>query len=284
MRPVVFLVVFFNALLTHAEVTQTSASQPLRLTLTSPSMELNFDFGFPPRRGEFATPDNIPGYDSLTETEKINQLSNLARCNADSYWNSFNYADQAGFISDTYKVLMKAHREGLQAGDPSYDFSPRILTCKAFKESNFNTQIGNFYGSSAVGLSQVLQGTLDDLFSERVGFRSRVPGYENIKTGQEMLTQMARNPTLQLEVGLAVLEMKRDDNSYSGANIQPILESYLGSSNPDANAAYARSIYDCAYCVQQNNESYSLECLCKTKPDDKNCMAMPSGGTPTCAR
>ncbi|MBY0386104.1 hypothetical protein K2X05_13175, partial [bacterium] len=112
---------------------------------------------------------------------------------------------------------------------------------------------------------------------------SRIPGYEHISSADEIRREMAKNPMLQLEMGLGVLEMKRVDHKLSGENIKPILEGYLSSSDSN-NQDYADSIYACANCVKNNNFSFSLKCLCDAKPDDDKCIDTASGGIPKCTK
>jgi hypothetical protein len=242
----------------------TSPSTPLQITITGGNATLNPTFGFVPRKASFSDDRN------------------QARCFANKSWNNLSYEDKAMFIDDTYRILLHLHQNKNNPNDDSFKFSSRILTCKTFKESSFDPQIGNESGSSAVGLGQVLTGTAEDLLGPRIGFRSKLPGYENVSDYSDYKTKMAKEITLQLELSMGVLEMKRNDFNLSIDNIKPLLQRYLGSSSDSDNEAYANSIYDCAACAKRNNGMFSQECLCKTKPNDTNCTKILKAPEPRC--
>jgi hypothetical protein len=222
-------------------------------------------FPFPPRKAAFST------------------NRNKARCYANNTWNSLSYEERAGYIDDIYSALLKIYQNPSDSGDPKYRFSTRILTCKAYKESNFDTQIGNESGSGAKGMSQVVDGTGVDLFNRRPRFRSKIPGYEHITQYADFVKAMAGEPALQLELGLAVMERKRTDFDLDVNQVKPFLENYLGSNDSSANETYAQEIYDCAACVKDNGNVYTHECLCKANLiNDPGCINVPRPPMPEC--
>lgn len=251
-------VVFLALNLAWAETTN---NQPLRIVVQGSNTVPVFTFGFTPRTPQFSDDRN------------------QARCFANQNWNNLTFAERAGFVDDTFKLLLTLHQ---RPNDNQYRFSSRILTCKMFKESSFDTQIGNESGSSAVGMGQVLSGTAEDVLSDRIGFRSKIAGYEGISNYEDYKAKMASEIALQLELSMAVLEMKRRDFGYDGSNVKLLLKRYFGSPSDADNDAYANSIYDCAACVQRNNDQYTQDCLCKVKPDDTNCAITEIPPEPRC--
>lgn len=249
------LILILSGLVGAFAVAEIVPSTPLKLTIQPlPLEQLNRTFAYKPRRAAFS--DNFK----------------TALCYADPEWNKLTYEDRAGMIDDMFRILLSIH-QSKDESDPRYRFSSRILTCKLFKESGFNTQIGNV-DSTAVGLSQVLEGTAADVLGPRNGFRSKVQGYEHIGDYETYQQKMAEETTLQLELGLAVMEMKRRDFNLNVDDARPFLRRYFGSRSEAANDAYANSIFNCAACVKANDNFYSQECLCKAKPEDKRCMVI----------
>lgn len=255
--PAVFVGLAFLSLVAPfavAELVSPDGSEPLNLTIRPlPLEQLNRNFAFAPRRASFS------------------EDLKTARCNADPSWNKLEYTDRAGMIDDMFRVLLKVHQSS-DASNPSFKFSSRILTCKVFNESSFDTNIASPW-STAVGLSQVLDGTAADVLSDRNNFRSKVRGYEHIGDYATYKQKMAQEVTLQLEMSLAVMEMKRKDFGLDTKDIRPFLRRYLGSKDEAANTAYADSIYNCAACVARNSDLYDLKCLCMAKPNDSKCIS-----------
>lgn len=235
--------------------------EPLRITITGANHTPNPHlFAYEPWEGGFTTDEQA------------------SFCKQSDMWNGMTYVEKGNYILEKYKVLTRLHMNQNNPEDQKFNFLPRLMVCKTFKESTFNTQI-KAGGSSAVGLSQVLGGTLEDLVS-RFGFRSKLTGYTRFDRASDFEEWMATDPMLQMEVGMAVLEMKRVDNRLSGANIQPILEAYYGSDDPAVNTQYAEDIMACSRCIG-DSEVITQSCLCKTKPNDANCLTtLKSGGCP----
>lgn len=249
MRIFIPLLVILSLDTTVAEVTH----QPPRIVITpsdSTFVPNPLLFKYPPVKADFSAD------------------LNTAQSYANPEWNKLTRPEKASYLFGLYELLLKLHQK---PNDPAYRFSPRVLVCKLYNESSFDTQIGNL-DSSAKGLSQVLDGTADDVFrSDRLNFRSVLPGYEHISEGPKFREIMADDPTAHMELGLAVLESKRRDFSLSGESVEPVLKAYLGGSE-EANKAYAEAIYNCALCVKQNKNKFTVECLCKAKPKDDGCL------------
>ena len=164
-------------------------------------------------------------------------------------WLNMDIESQARYIHGIYEELL-ARR--------NIDYSPRILTCKVFRESVYThngkkifqiqkrTSIKN---STASGISQVTLGTTKDVFDRQIPPRiapSVVPGFEDIKDGDEFHKKMANNMIAQMELGLMVLRAKQVDTG--AKRIKTLLKHYYGSSKR-ANRCYADRVYNCAHCM-----------------------------------
>ncbi len=200
---------------------------------------------------------------------------------ADSYanlnWLTFDLAERGQIILEIAETLINAH--GFTYGPRNLGHSPRIITCKTYRESTFHSQIGND-NSSAVGLTQILDGTMEDMF-DRYGhrLRSQVPGFEGVRDGaavpqaQGMHHRMAASIPAQIEMGLFVMQMKAWDAEARGVSITSVrglLENYFGATRvvdgvrvPDraANQAYSNAIFRCAQCLERDNNDVSQGCL-----------------------
>lgn len=152
-------------------------------------------------------------------------------------WKQLSILERAHYLHDVYEALVEAH---------GYNYSPRILICKSYLESTFEPQIKNS-GSSASGLAQVVIGTTRDTLS-RGRWRSVVPGFEDISSGDTYHERMKGNMIAQMDLGLGVLKQKQRDTGKS--DIKDILAAYYGSKSTKANQAYAKKIDDCAVCIE----------------------------------
>ncbi len=177
-----------------------------------------------------------------------------SRRTADSYtnveWLGMSDLQRANYIMEVSQALVSAH--GLS-------YSPRVLTCKAFRESCFrpqDTTPGS--ASTAAGLSQVTVSTARDLFSRGGWFQSKVPGYTEVRDGRTYYNNMAGSMVAQLEIGMAVLHQKALDNNTT--NIKTLLARYYGTSSSTQNNNYANAIYNCAQCIVDSGQ-VTLQCL-----------------------
>lgn len=236
---------------------------PLEITI-KPDPDALFWKYDPPRKEAFSS---YNGPEDTSDIEKYRQVRNQAIEFENANWTTLPRPDKAQYIFGIYEKLLKMHQK---PNDLSYRFSPRILTCKTYKESSFHPQMGN-HKTNAVGLTQIVPDTLNDIFNnERLAFRSKLPRFSNIDNGPDFQKVMLWDPVAQMEAGLAVMESKRRYGGHSGDSVRPILESYLGSS-PDNNKAYADSIFKCARCAENNNNTFPAKCLCQATPGDSGC-------------
>lgn len=235
-----------------AEVTQ-----PLRITI-SPQNTL------PPLVWDY----NPPAVSAFSTGSNYGEVLNQAVEYENPQWRALSRTQKATYMLSIYEQLLELHQT---EGDPSFRISPRILVCKTYNESSFHPQMGN-HVSNAVGLSQIVPDTLEDIFSSpRLNFRSRLARHHHIQNGEDFRAAMVNDPIAQMEAGLAVLELKRRYRGLSGDSVRPILEAYYGSRDAAANTAYANAIFDCAKCAQDNGNVFTVSCLCKAKPSDTGC-------------
>ena len=175
-----------------------------------------------------------------------------------SDWLKKSLVDRAKFIHDKYAELTKAH---------NIPFSPRVLTCKAMRESTFRSQDQAAPPGTVAGLSQISSPTAVDIFARAKWFKPKVEGFEAITDGTSYYEEMKVSPVAQLELGLAVLYQKSRD--FKTKDIRSTLEKYYGSEDDCANTEYAEAIFDCAECMVQNRNRMTLSCLNKTKEKPK---------------
>lgn len=172
------------------------------------------------------------------------------RCTHPS-WLEMSMIDRAQHIHDSYVELLEAH---------DLDYSPRILTCKAVRESCLRPQDQSpASNSTASGLSQVTRSTARDLFNRGSWFQPKVYGFTSINDGRTYHDEMKHSILAQMELGLAVLHQKSIDTGSS--NIRTLLQNYLGTGSASANQEYANKIYDCAECIVNNGNRLSESCL-----------------------
>lgn len=178
--------------------------------------------------------------------------------------------------------IINAHnyRHSTQGVPEGYTYESRTLVCKMFKESTFRPQIESG-ASSAAGLGQVTRSTCRALFDRSAGspsatldFHSRIPGFENISDGDSLYEAMAGNMGLQIEVGLAVLQLKNIEGTRRRdvyvRGIRQLLELYYGSGT-EADATYAQDIINCSRCVRDNNNRVAWNCLRLAKGKTTQC-------------
>jgi|GEM_PF-3143128 len=172
-----------------------------------------------------------------------------------SMWERMSYKQKAEYMDKKYDQLLRAH--GLRN-----TYSPKVLVCKSYKESNFRPQIKTSNPlSTASGVSQITRSTAIDTFSRGRWFRSKVEGFTHIRNGREFHRRMANSMLAQMEFGMAILDQKRRDRglSKSGSNIDSILQGYYGSYSKNKNRKYSNKILSCMRCVEQFG--YSNKCL-----------------------
>jgi hypothetical protein len=171
-----------------------------------------------------------------------------------SDWSRMGMLDRAEYVRATYEALLDVH--GL-------DYSPRILTCKAVRESCLRPQDESpSSDSTASGLSQVTLSTAKDLFRRGNWFQSKVLGFDDVTDGATYHSRMSKSVVAQLELGLAVLHQKSIDHRTT--RIRKLLEGYYGL-NPKANKDYSDRIYDCAACIEANDNRMTTTCLKKAR-------------------
>jgi hypothetical protein len=261
-RSLLLVLIWCFSLWAHAEVAKT---QPPRIYITQDPIVWLYN---PPRKAAFSS---YNGSKDAKDGEKYRAVRNQAIEYGNASWNELSRTNKAAYIFGLYEKILALHQ---QPNNPAYRLSARILVCKTYKESSFLPQMGN-HRSNAVGLTQIVPDTLNDIFtSPRLEFRSKLPGYEHIDNGPDLQKAMVSDPVLQMEAGIAVMELKRRYGKHSGDKVRPILESYLGSSEPN-NKAYADSIFNCAKCAEDNNNSFPAKCLCQAIPDDGGCANEP---------
>jgi hypothetical protein len=169
-------------------------------------------------------------------------------------WTNMDMLARAEYVRLTYEELLAAH--GL-------DYSPRILTCKAVRESCLRPQDeSSASNSTASGLAQVTRSTAADLFRRGEWFTPKVRGFEEIDDGRTYHARMSQSMAAQLELGMAVLHQKSIDHRTT--NIRKLLEGYYGHS-AKANKEYSDRIYDCAACIQANDDRITTTCLRKAR-------------------
>lgn len=218
------------------EATSPEGLNELPLIRSTPPPRRGSGQGFPPRVAKFSASAN-------TVAEYTN-----------AEWLRKPRLDQAYYLHDLIVDIQKRH---------GFNYSPRILLCKAYHESCFRPQVANEV-STAAGLSAVTKATLKDIFNRGDWFRSQTPGYGNITTGEEYHARMAESMELQLEAGIAVFHQKDlDTNLKHTENSPELLKLYLGNptkmqedetddqraareANIKKNKDYADAIFMCA--------------------------------------
>ncbi|MCB0411968.1 MAG: hypothetical protein KDD22_05540, partial [Bdellovibrionales bacterium] len=181
----------------------------------------------------------------------------------------------------------------LRIGEVDPDITPTLLLCKAMKESSLNPGVMNFDGSSAVGVSQVTQPTLDTAFAN--GFRSIVKGFTNL-TPKAFRDQLVHSILAQQDLGVVVMNYKIREQTHqieprlATAKLNPknnnsdeirryrqslILKSYFGWSNKagkeEQRNDYADKIMNCTQCLENNSSGEDFiniteDCLALSNP------------------
>jgi hypothetical protein len=167
-------------------------------------------------------------------------------------WRNLILIDRAKYVKDAYQKLLQLHNM------PAY-YNANVLTCKAVKESCLRPQDQNSLpGSTAVGISQVLEPTARDLFV-RYPFESKVIGYTSVNNGTTFHSRMRNSVLAQLELAMMTLDSKRRDRNTT--NMNSLLQGYRGHRSDRVNRAYASSILECSSCI--GNGQITDNCLRK---------------------
>jgi hypothetical protein len=244
------LIAVFCILYCSVGFSETTKSAPLRIdtSLENPSPELLAQYPalapiyrdrYFPRVSQFARDEDM-----------VDRFRNADRFGSEE-WQKLRDEEKGEYIMSVYEALIKLH---------GYDYSPRIMTCKTYRESAFKPQIGA-YTSTAIGLSQVTQETTVDLV-DRFGFEPKLFGLTGV-TGAEYYEALKNSMVAQMEAGLGVIYMKSQD--FGKTKIKSILEKYYATSSDEENEHYAQTIYDCADCIKQNENKVLQKCLDKAK-------------------
>jgi len=205
---------------------------------------------YPPRRAEFVSSNTPRPTYSATN----------------SNWLALSASERATYIYQRYERILAAQNYPC-------NYSPRILTCKSYRESmhypQWQTAIS---GSSAAGLAQVTRRTMRDML-ERPGFRfnSVIPGFQNRRGFNDLWDAQKGNMLLQLDLSLGVMERKRIDNGLSCDSIEPFLRAYYGNPRAACNTDYSEQIYKCAVCIQGNGNRITESCLEESKAKVEGC-------------
>lgn len=212
-----------------------------------------FENIYPPRVAKFSKDREI----SLSYTNKE--------------WLNLNIIKQANYIHRMYKELLKVR---------NLDYSPRVLTCKVFRESVYTYNERKIFqiqkqtsvrNSTASGISQATISTSKDIFNRKVPEKimaSTVPGFENIEDGEEFHDKMAGNMLAQMDLGIMTLRSKQID---TGAQwIRTLLKHYYGHPKKKVNSCYAERILRCAFCIK-NNKAILEKCLDKALASSNGC-------------
>ncbi len=208
---------------------------------------------------------NITGNPDLVEpypprgaafTKSLTHSRNLTNEN----FLNFSLIQKANHIHDIASIIIETH---------NFDYSPRIITCKIYKESTFNPQIEAKH-TSAKGISQVTDGTVGAVFSQktRIGFEFKTPGFQNIKEKSEFIKRMAGSMNAQIELGIAVLKLKSVESG--SLRIKTLLRRYYGHKKQICNKDYANRIFDCALCIKRL-KGISKKCLKKAGGAKNGC-------------
>ena len=217
---------------------------------------------FPPRKATFV-PSSTP--------KKTEGATNAK-------WVSMSASERAKYIMDHYKRIQEKTQYGC-------NYSPRILTCKTYRESLFHPQWQTAVkNSSASGLAQITKTTMKDMVN-RYNFKSVIPGTTHMRSFTEFWKGQQSNILLQMNLSLGVFDMKRKDmqsknrksknkkskNKPHCSSIKSILRKYYGNPRQSCNNDYADNIYGCAVCIRDNNNQISKRCLKKSLSKIKGC-------------
>lgn len=178
-------------------------------------------------------------------------------------WLNMDVIQQANYIHGVYEKLLEAR---------DLDYSPRVLTCKAFRESVYTYKGRKIFqtqkqtsvkNSTASGISQVTISTSQDMFNRKIPPKmapSVVQGFEDIRDGKKFHDKMAGNMIAQMELGVVILRAKQMDTR--AKQIKTLLKHYYGHPNKKINSCYANRILQCAFCIKKN-KAISEKCLDK---------------------
>ncbi len=267
----IFLVILFAAQKSFSNET-TGGSTPLQITIT-PSQEqiaLTRLPEYPPRCERFIEPDNWD-YTQVDACAHPEWVPTLECPNQDQ-------VRRANILMGMAETIIEAHnyRFATQNGSEGFTYEARTLVCKMFRESTFRPQAeapGD--RSSAAGLSMVTRSTAqalmdkEDRYSQALNFYSRLPRYNHIEDGDELYEAMRGSIALQIEVGLAVLQLKNLEGRSSIHGVRELLERYYGHGLP-ASPGYAARIIDCSRCIRDNNNEVQYSCLLKSQDSTKD--------------
>lgn len=175
--------------------------------------------------------------------------------NANAEWNRLSGTNQAAFIFNQFKYLVRAH---------NYKLKPSLLVCLAWMETandvsgsmKFNPWSKSSTG--AIGAGQTLRSTVGDLFS-RYRFRSVVQfpagaggvKYSQITDGKVFADKSVHSLVAQLELIVGVSEMKRRDGGDGDYEI-----AYHYYAGPGAKTYASRAI-NCMKDIDANGLSIS---------------------------
>lgn len=203
-----------------------------------------------PRRAKTNNSNNLLANRYPPRTASFSESRRTADSYTNNEWLGMSMLSKANYIHSVSEALLAAH---------NIDISPRILTCKALRESCFRPQdTAPGTASSAAGLSQATKSSIRDLFQRGLWFHSKVPGFENIESADTYYNNMAGSIPAQLEMGLAILNQKGRDNRTN--NIKTMLQRYYGNT-ASTNADYANRIFNCAQCIVDSGGTITESCL-----------------------
>ena len=250
---VVFLLIILANRSVHSEVTRIVVGAPPEITpdllRQYPSLAPIYQNRYPPRTNAIA---RNPDY-----TERFNTADSYAN----SEWLALGTVNQGEYLMSVFEALNKLH---------GFNYSPRIMTCLSYRESEFRPQVGAYSSdpampTTALGLTQVTQTTAVDMI-DRFGFQPQVYGYVG-STGEEYFQSLSGNMILQMEAAMGVMYLKNGGDK-DPSNIIGSLQRYYGtSSNSDHN--YAQAVYDCAICIRDEHANrVHMDCLKKAKAAD----------------
>lgn len=192
--------------------------------------------------------------------------------NSNPDWAKLTLVEQATYINNSYKNILETH--GL-----SDIYKPSALTCltmnETFRKLGRSVQIRRDLPknnvrfnplhktpdrrSSSAGVTNLTKILIDDIFRRSPQFRSRVEGFENIRSGPEFHNKMAGSLMAQMEMTTFAVERKRQDfpKSEDGAPIplsQQALRAmgnYYGHRDPICRMAYSSVISRCSACIER---------------------------------
>ena len=181
-------------------------------------------------------------------------------------WIALSAVQRATYIFEKYKLILERQKY-------ECDYSPRILTCKSYRESmHFPQWQTPIEGSTAAALAMVTQETMKDMLTRRgFEFNSVIPGFEGNRDYENLWFNQQAHMLLQMDLSIGVLERKRIDYKLNCDNIKPFLKFYYGHPRDECNKDYSNQIYSCAKCIKKNKGVVTYECLTKSKTKVEGC-------------